>query len=347
MTRKTEFLNAGEAARRLGVSAKALRIYEEHGLISPDRTRAGWRSYGPQQLRRATEIISMRKLGLGIAEIARLSDEKSGTRASVLDAHRSRLESQIRQLGATLRAVDQAMRTDDHRPPGPPVSPCCGMHADAAVSFELPWPWGGERFELDRIRPLSYVTGPLGSGKTRLAMCLADNLENGRFLGLDRFDCHGARHFARLEADQGIRLRCTQALRALSDGGATASTALTILTIALCSDGNGPLVIDMVEQGLDEATQKTLAAYLRRRERPARPLCLMTRSSAILDFAEADADETILYCPANHGPPLVVHPDPLCRGYEAVAMCLATPSVRARTAGLIASWTADAAPSAP
>src|SRR3546814_3238688 len=44
----------------------------------------------------------------------------------------------------------------------------------AAVAFDLPWPWGGERFELSDIRPLTYIIGPLGSGKTRLAHALAD-----------------------------------------------------------------------------------------------------------------------------------------------------------------------------
>jgi hypothetical protein len=73
----------------------------------------------------------------------------------------------------------------------------------------------------------------------------------------------------------------------------------------------------------------------------------MTRSSVMLDLALAESGETIIYCPANHSPPLIVHPDPLCPGYEAVATCLATPEVRARTAGVIAAWAMDATPTAP
>jgi DNA-binding transcriptional MerR regulator len=37
----SSFLSAADAARRLGVSAKALRLYEERGLIAPGRTSAG------------------------------------------------------------------------------------------------------------------------------------------------------------------------------------------------------------------------------------------------------------------------------------------------------------------
>jgi hypothetical protein len=62
----------------------------------------------------------------------------------------------------------------------------------------------------------------------------------------------------------------------------------------------------------------------------------MTRSTAILDLAEVGSNETILYCPANHSPPIQVAPTPGSPGYEAVATCLASPEVRARTAGVTA-----------
>jgi len=89
----------------------------------------------------------------------------------------------------------------------------------------------------------------------------------------------------------------------------------------------------MVEQGLDHATQQALISYLRRRaRRGARPLFLMTRSSAILDLAATGPDEAIILCPANHSPPTRVAPYPGAPGYEAVATCLASPEVRARTA---------------
>ena len=68
----------------------------------------------------------------------------------------------------------------------------------------------------------------------------------------------------------------------------------------------------------------------------ARPLFLLTRSTAILDLAAMGPEETIILCPANHSPPIRVAPYPGAPGYEAVATCLASPEVRARTAGLIA-----------
>jgi hypothetical protein len=101
-------------------------------------------------------------------------------------------------------------------------------------------------------------------------------------------------------------------------------------------------VIDMIEQGLDAATQRALIAHLRRRGAEGRPLFVTTRSCVILDLASVGAHEAILLCPANHSPPTRVAPCPGAQGYEAVATCLASPEVRARTAGVIA-WRPAAA----
>ena len=98
----------------------------------------------------------------------------------------------------------------------------------------------------------------------------------------------------------------------------------------------------MVEQGLEQAVQEALIAHLRRRGSSERPLFLLTRSSAILDLAAVGAYEAIILCPANHAPPTRVAPYPGAPGYEAVATCLASPEVRARTEGVIA-WRPEVA----
>ena len=120
---------------------------------------------------------------------------------------------------------------------------------------------------------------------------------------------------------------------------------LIALVIGLESEGPAFLIVDLVGQGLDQATQEALIAHLRQRKPPARPLFLVTRSSAILDLAAVGPDEAIIFCPANHSPPTFVAPSPGAPGYEAVATCLASPEVRARTEGIIA-WRPPAALSA-
>jgi DNA-binding transcriptional MerR regulator len=322
------FLKPSEAARRLGVSAKALRLYEERGLVAPTRTAAGWRAYGPVQMERAAEIAALRTLGFSLAQVERvLSGDAQGLEPA-LAAHQARLEQQIGQLGATVERV-RSLRGDlaqGKAPTATDLARLAGPTPEPIVAFDLPWPWGGERFELREVRALNFIIGPLGCGKTRLAQRLAETLPGAAFLGLDR-----AAPAGRLDP------RAEQALAWVVEDGATASDALIALLASLEADGPAMLVIDLIEQGLDEATQQAVIAHLRRRGPAGRPLFIMTRSSAILDLAAVGPDETLILCPANHSPPTMVAPYPGAPGYEAVATCLAPPDVRARTEGM-RSW---------
>jgi DNA-binding transcriptional MerR regulator len=84
-----QFLNPSEAAKRLGVSAKALRLYEQRGLIAPIRTDAGWRAYGPAEMARAAEIVALRALGLSLAQVARVLAGDSQELEPALAAHQN------------------------------------------------------------------------------------------------------------------------------------------------------------------------------------------------------------------------------------------------------------------
>lgn len=205
-----------------------------------------------------------------------------------------------------------------------------------SVTFKLPWPWGGERFELQDIRSLNYIIGPLGSGKTRLAKLIAETLPGAAFLGLDRLAHGSAAAKIQLERDPTLKARVDQSLTRLAEDGATISEALVCLLSGLETEGATVLVIDMLEQGLDKVSQEALIAHLRRRASGSRPLFFLTRSSSILDLDAVGNDETIILCPANHSAPTNVHPFPGFPGFEAVVTCLASPEVRARTEGVIA-----------
>ena len=187
---------------------------------------------------------------------------------------------------------------------------------------------------------MNYIIGPLGSGKTRLGKRLAESLPAAAFVGLDRLANGGATARASLDADPALKSRVDENLAMLVNDGGVESAALIALLVELQSEGPAILVIDMLEQGLDTATQEALILSLRRRGSNARPLFILTRSSAILDLDHVGADQAIILCPANHSPPSRVAPYPGSPGYEAVATCLASPEVRARTEGMIAQWPA-------
>lgn len=343
MTPTRKFLSPSEASRELGVSAKALRLYEQRGLIAPDRTTAGWRTYGPEEMARAAEIVALRALGLSLAQIGRVLAGDTEGLGQALAEHRSTLQDQMRELSTRLERLG-ALQDDLDAGRSPDAARLAGLVAgiggprigDRRIGFDLPWPWDGERFELRGMSALTFITGPLFSGKTRLAHRLAGALPDAGFLGLERLQAGRDAVRARLESEPALAGRIGHASAWLREEGAAVSDGLEALLVELLADGPGALIVDMVEEGLDEPAQLALVAYLRRRGRQARPLFLLTRSSAILDLDAVGPNEAIIYCPANHSPPMHVAPHPGAAGYEAVATCLAAPDVRARSAGVVA-----------
>ena len=70
-------LSPAETAKRFGISIKALRLYEQHGLLKPLRTangstRAAWRVYGSDQIARLHQILALKRLGLSLGQIGEL-----------------------------------------------------------------------------------------------------------------------------------------------------------------------------------------------------------------------------------------------------------------------------------
>jgi hypothetical protein len=292
-------------------------------------------------MRRAAEIVSLRTLGLSLAQIARVLSGDAGDLQMALAAHQSNLDGEMQRLAGALEKVRRLrnelacgrvlVEGELARLLRDTASPRADHRTGLSAAFDLPWPWGGERFELHDIRRINYIVGSLGSGKTRLAQLLARMLPGGAYLGLERLGAGSATALIEMDEDPELKSRVDQALAWLLDEGASPSSALTALLVGVEAHGHAVLVIDMAEQGLDAATQKALIAHLRRRARiGARPLFLMTRSTAILDLQAVGPDEAIILCPANHSVPMRVDPHPGAPGRESLAMCLASPEVRAR-----------------
>jgi DNA-binding transcriptional MerR regulator len=330
-----QFVGPAEAAARLGISPKALRLYEQRGLVRPVRSEAGWRAFGPAEMARLGEVVALRALGLSLAQVDRLLRGDGAALEPALAAHQQVLEMEMRRVGKTVEAV-RAIRDGLAAGRILPVAELARLahpRGEAVASFELPWPWGGERFELRDVRPVTYVIGPLGSGKTRFCMRLAEVLPNASFLRLDR---NGEAARAALAADADLAARVDAALDWLVDEGAGHSDALVALLAGMMATGLDAVVVDMAEHGLDTATQEALGGFLRGPGVPGRSLFIMTRSSAVLDLASLGPREGIILCPANHSPPTQVLAFPGAPGYETVASCLAPPDVRARTEGVVA-----------
>jgi hypothetical protein len=127
---------------------------------------------------RASGIIALRALGLSLAQVARVLEGDRQSLDSTLGAHEASLDRKIRELVGSIDKI-RGIRAQLARGQGPlngELVRLLSASSGFTTAFDLPWPWGGERFELREVRPLNYIIGSLGSGKTRLAMRLAETL---------------------------------------------------------------------------------------------------------------------------------------------------------------------------
>ncbi|WP_433475644.1 MerR family transcriptional regulator [Spirillospora sp. CA-142024] len=68
-------MRIGDAAAAAGTTPRALRFYEQRGLLPPpSRTRSGQRRYGPKEVARVLTIRRLLSLGLTIEDLRGCAD---------------------------------------------------------------------------------------------------------------------------------------------------------------------------------------------------------------------------------------------------------------------------------
>ncbi|MEV4755099.1 MerR family transcriptional regulator [Micromonospora sp. NPDC049559] len=97
-------LRVGELARRLGVRASALRVWESAGLLAPARTPGtGYRSFGPADVRDAQMIKMLRQGRYPLAQIRPILDGLRRTGSS--EALRAAIADRQRELARRTKGM--------------------------------------------------------------------------------------------------------------------------------------------------------------------------------------------------------------------------------------------------
>lgn len=107
-------IRIGELAAQAGVSARALRYYEEHGLLPAARSASGQRYYPEAAVHRVALIQSLFAAGLSSRHLAFLlplidAHEPSDEAVALLRTERARIDRQIEELTATRDRLDEAI----------------------------------------------------------------------------------------------------------------------------------------------------------------------------------------------------------------------------------------------
>ncbi|MEU6355461.1 MerR family transcriptional regulator [Streptomyces sp. NPDC047072] len=104
-------MRIGELAARAGVSTRALRYYEEQGLLRPHRTPSGQRTYDPSAVDRVALIQQLFTAGLGSRLITTLlpaidAKDLGPELLRRLVVERARIEEKVGELQEAGRRLD-------------------------------------------------------------------------------------------------------------------------------------------------------------------------------------------------------------------------------------------------
>lgn len=116
-------LQIGEVAQLLGITPKTIRHYQRIGLIrEPERTEAGYRLYGAQDLLRLQQIRRLQALGISLKQIKDILGDpgQQQTLREVLIALDQDLQTQIRDLEARRQRIKILLDNDEINVLDPP-----------------------------------------------------------------------------------------------------------------------------------------------------------------------------------------------------------------------------------
>jgi DNA-binding transcriptional MerR regulator len=91
-------LDIRDVARLTSLSSRALRFYEERGLLKPLRTYSGRRLYGAGELERINQIVALKRAGLTLAQISALIRDRKLDLATLIEAQLAALDERRVEL---------------------------------------------------------------------------------------------------------------------------------------------------------------------------------------------------------------------------------------------------------
>jgi MerR family transcriptional regulator, copper efflux regulator len=105
-------MKIGQLARKTGKTVRALHLYEELGLLSPDRSDGGFRLYGPDELARVYWISKLQDMGFKLSQIRGLLDAVAASNSApeAMQGVRELFQSKLRDTREQIQRLLQLER---------------------------------------------------------------------------------------------------------------------------------------------------------------------------------------------------------------------------------------------
>lgn len=139
-------LDIGEVVRRTGLTSRALRFYEARELVRPLRTHTGRRLYGADALERINQIVALKRAGLTLAQIQRLTARRPLDLARLIDAQLEALAARQSEIAEAKQLLLSVKSRIDRGEPVDAATFCSLIRQGDAVMEEENWKKVADRY---------------------------------------------------------------------------------------------------------------------------------------------------------------------------------------------------------
>jgi MerR family transcriptional regulator, thiopeptide resistance regulator len=142
----TDLLDISEVVRRTGLSSRALRFYEARGLVHPLRTHSGRRLYGPAELERINQVVALKRAGLTLAQIQRLTAGRPLDLGRLIEAQLAALDERAAEIAEARQLLRAAKSRIDRGEPVDAATFCSLIKSGETIVDHQNWKAVADRY---------------------------------------------------------------------------------------------------------------------------------------------------------------------------------------------------------
>ena len=129
----------GDVARATGLTPRALRFYETHGLVTPLRTAGGRRVYGPGELARLNAAVALKRAGFSLKRIGELLAGREVDLGRLVAAQLAQIEVEAAALAASRTLLLSVQSRLDHGEPIDVATICSLIRTGETIMISTDW----------------------------------------------------------------------------------------------------------------------------------------------------------------------------------------------------------------